>query len=119
MAAGYSANLLAASLPMTFRPLGGCNLEGICTGRLDYQSGPNCLEVDFTSDAKNKAAAVGLRRAVWAMERVPGMRAVGFQVDELFDTCCKQRPKASEAMGGYGPNPSGPGKGMDANSWTT
>ena len=43
-------------------------------------------------DAENKEAIGGMRRPVWSLERVPGLRAVGREIDHLFDEFIKKEP---------------------------
>ena len=53
-------------------------------------------------DQENKDAIGGLRRPLWAIERFPGIRAVGREVSQLFDKFVRRYPAAEEAAAGYG-----------------
>ena len=41
-------------------------------------------------------------KAVWSLDRVPGLRAVGVEVDALFDKFVEGTPGAASAGEGYG-----------------
>ena len=53
-------------------------------------------------DQENKEAIGGMRRPVWSLERVPGLRAVGREVDRLFEDFVQRVPGAARAAEGYG-----------------
>ncbi|CAE7832753.1 RE2 [Symbiodinium sp. CCMP2592] len=53
-------------------------------------------------DKENKEAIGGMRRPVWALEHVPGLRAVGLEVSELFDKFAAKHPGAKGAAQDYG-----------------
>ena len=53
-------------------------------------------------DKENKEAIGGMRRPAWSLEKVPGLRAVGMEIDQLFDKFAERVPGAAGASEGYG-----------------
>ena len=53
-------------------------------------------------DQENKEAIGGMRRPAGALERVPGLRAVGLEIDNLFEEFLVRVPGAARAAEGYG-----------------
>ena len=53
-------------------------------------------------DRENKAAIGGLRRPVWAVERLPVLRDVGEKIRELFENFTAKNVEAAKASEGYG-----------------
>ena len=53
-------------------------------------------------DRENKEAIGGMRRPVWALEHVPGLRTVGQEVSRIFDKFAAKFPGAALAGEHYG-----------------
>ena len=53
-------------------------------------------------DLENKEAIGGLRRPIWSLERVPGLRSVGQAVSNLFDEYVRENQEAARAAEAYG-----------------
>jgi hypothetical protein len=58
--------------------------------------------IKATRDRENLEAIGGLRRPTASLERVPGLRAVGREISNLFDEFSKQRPEAGTVGEHYG-----------------
>ena len=48
-------------------------------------------------DRENQEAIGGMRRPAWSLDHVPGLRAVGREIDQLFDEFVKKEPGAATA----------------------